>query len=349
MTEIFLNDNRGDLWDSYISIHPQASVYHRYSFKSVVESTYGQRAYYFSAKEGIRIIGVLPLFHIKSIFLGNSLVSLPFCDYGGILADNTGISTALFQKAFELSQKLKCQYIELRQTSELSIFTDDMSMHACINKEKARMKLHLPESAEDLFANFPAKLRSQIRKPQKEGCIARIGGKELIEDFYTVFAHNMRDLGSPVHSKKLMLNMLNFYGDECRIFVVYYSGEPVACSLVAGFRDTLDNPWASFKRTSRKIAPNMLLYWEMLKYAIASGYRFFDFGRSTFDEGTYRFKSQWGARPEQLFWYRAGSDIRSKTYDYKSENQETFVRFWRALPLPLTKMIGPILRKHLHI
>ena len=123
----------------------------------------------------------------------------------------------------------------------------------------------------------------------------------------------------------------------------------MACSLVVGFRDTLYNPWASFKRTSQKMAPNMLLYWEMLGYAIASGYRYFDFGRSTVGEGTYKFKSQWGAQPEQLFWYRGGRDIKSKTYESINQKQETFVRLWRVLPLPLTKLVGPILRKQLHI
>jgi serine/alanine adding enzyme len=340
---------RADQWDAYIAAHTHASVYHCYSFKTVIEKTYGHKGHYLAAKDGQRIAGVLPLFYVKSIILGNALISLPFCDYGGILADDDSIARELLLRAVELSQKLKCKYIELRQTYDLPVFAGDAPFPALVNKEKVRMKMGLPESAEALLAGFPAKLRSQIRKPQKEGCTIRVGEAELLEDFYAVFAYNMRDLGSPVHSKGIMLNMLSCYGERCRLFVVYHSGEPVACSLVLGFRDTLANPWASFKRTSQKIAPNMLLYWEMLRYAIESGYRFFDFGRSTMDESTYKFKAQWGAEPEQLFWYRIGMDPNRRLRKKNVKNRESFIRLWRALPLPLTEVLGPLLRKQLHM
>ncbi len=349
MITVSSDDVRMDWWDGYIAAHPHASVYHCYAFKIAIEKTYGHKGHYFAAREGRRIAGVLPIFYVKSIFLGNSLVSLPFCDYGGILADDDSIARELFLRAVELSQKLKCRYIELRQTYDLPVIGGNTPFPVQVSREKVRMKMGLPESAETLLASFPAKLRSQIRKPQKEGCTIRTGGAELLEDFYAVFAYNMRDLGSPVHSKSLMLNMLNSYGDRCRLFVVYHSGGPVACSLVAGFRDTLANPWASFKRTSQKIAPNMLLYWEMLRYAIASGYRFFDFGRSTMDESTYKFKAQWGAEPEQLFWHRIGIGPKVRLGENAAQHRESFVRVWRALPLPLTKALGPIIRKQLHL
>lgn len=347
MITITLNDHQPDLWDGYLEANSHASVYHRHAFRSVVERTYGHAGCYFLAREGERAVGVLPLFHVKSVFLGDSLVSLPFCDYGGVLADSDAISHALLLKGIEQSKKLKCRYLELRQTSEVTMPGEGADA-AGVRKDKVRMRLCLPETADALLAGFTAKLRSQIRKPQKEGCTLVIGGEELLDDFYSVFVHNMRDLGSPVHSRKMMLNMLRCYGEDCRLFVVHHSGRPVACSLTVGFKDTLVNPWASFKRTSQKIAPNMLLYWEMLRYAIESGYRFFDFGRSTRDEGTYRFKAQWGAEPEQLFWYRSGASGHTLGAG-GSESREMYVRMWRMLPLPLTRVIGPILRKQLHL
>src|SRR5439155_74702 len=51
------------------------------------------------------------------------------------------------------------------------------------------------------------------------------------------------------------------------------------------------------------LCPNMLLYWETLRMACMNGFRSFDFGRSSRHSGTYRFKVQWGAREEPLFWY----------------------------------------------
>jgi FemAB-related protein (PEP-CTERM system-associated) len=340
-----------DLWDTYISNHLDGSVYHLSFFKTVIEKTYHHRSYYFVAKDSnLKIVGVLPLFYIRSFLFGNALVSIPFCDYEGILADTPEISKLLFEKALQLSKALRCPDIELRQTTEQlhleekdSTYFDKMT----VQRSKVRMVLSLPETSEDLFAAFTPKLRSQIRKPQKEGCVAKSGGTELLDDFYDVFVHNMRDLGSPVHTKQLMKRMIEKNPENIRIFVIYHNNVPVACSLVAGFNKALINPWASFKRTYQKIAPNMLLYWEMLTYAISKRYHSFDFGRSTPGEGTFNFKEQWGAIPQQLYWYHLGQS--SNDDSNNDTKKEKFINVWRKLPLPVTKAIGPIIRRHIHL
>jgi FemAB-related protein (PEP-CTERM system-associated) len=350
MPEISLFSHNPELWDAYVSKHPKGSVYHTHAFRSVVEKTYGHKSYYLAAWEGERVVGVLPLFHINSRFLGNALVSLPFCDYGGVLADSDALCASLLDEASSLLKKLGCSYCELRQTYKLStVVTQQITLHCGMNTEKVRMILELTATTDALFSGFPAKLRSQIRKPQKEGCITKIGGIELLDDFYTVFAHNMRDLGSPVHPKAMMRYMLSAYGEKARLFVVYHSSKPVGCSLVAGFGATLVNPWASFNRNYGKIAPNMMLYWEMLSYAINSGYRHFDFGRSTVDEGTYKFKTQWGALPQQLFWYRFGTSKQVQEGEVSGGKKELFIKVWQKIPLPVTKIVGPVLRKQLHL
>lgn len=348
MLNISILKTQTNSWDEYVKEHSEASVYHISSFKTVIEKTYNHKSYYLFAHEGSQIIGVLPLFHIKSIFLGNSLVSLPFCDYGGIIANNPYVNLYLLNYALAISKHLKCDYIELRHAYPLLL--PDKIEFCCFRNlisNKVRLKLFLPESSEELFKSFSSKLRSQIRKPQKEGCTVRIGGIELLNDFYDVFSSNMKILGSPVHSKKIISNMLNSQSQSNRLFLVYHNLKPVACSFVAGFRDTLVNPWASFDRASRKTAPNMLLYWEMLKYSIESGYRYFDFGRSTIDEGTYKFKLQWGAQPEPLFWYQF-SENENVYHSVENTKKDNFIRIWRSLPLTLTNLLGPVIRRQLH-
>ena len=141
--------------------------------------------------------------------------------------------------------------------------------------------------------------------------------------------------------------MLRFFGERARLFVVYKDGVPIACSLVAAGNDALVNPWASFNKTYRACAPNMLLYWSMLEFAIANKYSFFDFGRSTKDEGTYRFKEQWGAKPEPLTWYfryRAGNRAGRES---EGKNKARFIALWRKLPLVVTHVLGPVIRKRI--
>jgi serine/alanine adding enzyme len=335
-------------WDAYIRRHPHASVYHCWAFKNAVEKTYGHTTVYFAAfnDSGSEIIGALPLFLVASLVFGKSVVSLGFCDYGGILFNDEADGKLLFEKAIALVNDLHYDSLELRQTYALP-FCEGPKVS--VSLEKVRMKVALPQKPDDLFSSFPAKLRSQIRKPQKDGCTVKTGGGELLNDFYRVFVYNMRDLGSPVHSKNMMANMLRFYGARARLFVVYKGGQPVACSLAAGMGTALVNPWASFDKRFRASAPNMLLYWTMLEFAIGNGYTSFDFGRSTKEEGTYRFKEQWGAMPEPLFWYHYSPTGEKGASTAGGAKRDLFIKVWQRLPLIATKIIGPVIRKRIHL
>jgi len=210
------------------------------------------------------------------------------------------------------------------------------------------MLLALPESVETLLKSLKAKLRSQVRKPSKEGLICRTGGAELLSDFYKVFVANMRYLGSPVHSIEMMRTVLDEFSERSAIFVVYKSNVALAAGLVVGHNKTLRNLWASALRKYAPLGANMLLYLRMLEYACNHGYEVFDFGRSSPGEGTYRFKEQWGAKPMLLHWHYISLD--GKSFNQENIDKERFkkaIRYWKMMPLNVTRLIGPAIRKHI--
>ncbi len=377
-------------WDEYVSVHPQSTLYHLAGWKNVIEKTYGHKIFYLMAQNGPKVdagnskaekarlpsfpapqhqadivVGILPLVHLKHFIFGNSLISMPFFDMGGILADDEETEKKLLIAALKLAQKLGAKTIELRNHHQLSCLNQtgkvDSSRHATSDSidlihpisystrsSKVRMLLNLPQSSETLIKSFKSKLRSQIRKPIKEGLKAKVGGLELLDDFFTVFAVNMRDLGSPVHTKKLMHNVLEEFSDWARLVMVYKGNRPVAGSLIVGFKDILENPWASALKKYRRLSPNMLLYWTMLEYACDNGYRKFDFGRSTPGEGTYKFKAQWGAEPQPLRWsYISLNDRPSDTTLSEKPSFEFAARLWQKLPVSAANLIGPRLRKYI--
>jgi serine/alanine adding enzyme len=160
----------------------------------------------------------------------------------------------------------------------------------------------------------------------------------------------MRDLGSPVHSKRLIENTLKVFPEYTKSVVVYKGKLPLACSLIAGFKNTIENPWASSQRQFARYSPNMLLYWKMLEYACDHGYRQFDFGRSSPDEGTYKFKKQWGAKPMPLYWQyiMLKSKVTENTL-FEGARFQLASKIWKRLPVALTKVIGPSIRKHISL
>ena len=356
-----IEPNDSVVWDAYIDAHPKSTLYHLYNWKNIIEKTYAHKTYYLIAIDSSNptnpVIGILPLVHMKHFFFGNSLISIPFFDLGGILADNDEVEKALLSEAIKLAQKLKVKNIELRHTQPLSCIrklnppnpSNSTNPTTVVTKSyKVRMLLDLPESSEELMKFFKSKLRSQIKKPMKEGLKSKIGGLELLDDFYKVFLINMRDLGSPVHSKKIIRNVIEEFPDKSRIVMIYKAGQPVACSIIVGFKETMENPWASALRQYSRLSPNMLLYWSMLEYTCDNSYKYFDFGRSSPDEGTYKFKKQWGAKPFPLHWHYISLNGKSIGVQASEKSEfEKAIQYWQKLPVPVTKIIGPMIRKHI--
>jgi serine/alanine adding enzyme len=375
--ELESTDHR--LWDSYVKNHPDGTLYHMSGWKNVIERSYRHKTYYLIAvkPEGSinpinpinsinSIVGILPLVHIKHVLFGNSLISIPYFDLGGILADDGKTEKDLLTEAIKLGRGLGADTIELRNTRPFKLTDQDhpfaldsiLKGHAKRapgqpDKEyekypcKVRMLLELPESAEVLLNSFKSKLRSQIRKPIKEGLTAKIGGIELLDDFYSIFAENMRDLGSPVHSITIIRSVLEFFSEQARIFIVYKGSQPLGCSVVVGFNKILENPWASSLRKYSRLAPNMLLYWKMIEYACENGFDVFDFGRSTPDEGTYKFKRQWGAQPVSLHWCHIPVQQDLQPAVVENRIYHFAVETWKRLPVFVTKIIGPGIRKYI--
>jgi FemAB-related protein (PEP-CTERM system-associated) len=365
-------------WDTFVSCQPDANLYHLSGWQDVIVKTYGHSTYYLIAESEeptvddlqSSVIGILPLVHMKSWVFGNILVSVPFFDMGGILAADDNTAKNLIDKAVSLGRQLNVQSIELRQThllplagseagllgwqrlkrENIAIFDKTQNPNRIMqpSTNKVRMLLDLPDSSEELMKSFKAKLRSQIKKPIKEGLQTRIGGEELIDDFYRVFSINMRDLGSPVHSKRLISETLSAFPRTSRIFTIHRGGQTLAASIVVGFGVVLENPWSSSLREFSRLSPNMLLYWKMLEYGCDNGYRIFDFGRSSPDEGTYKFKKQWGAKSFPLHWRVIPMGGKSRAY--KTADKTNFIKaihLWQKLPVPVSRIIGPMIRKHI--
>lgn len=367
------------LWDGYVRNHVHASLFHLFGWGEVIRRTYGHATYYLmlTARDagvgdapqctaagkipGESLLGVLPVVHLEHAIFGNCLVSLPFLDAGGILADCREAEECLLAEVNRLGQQIGVGLIELRHERLLESCGDANVAALCqlgsrkplqvaTRSHKARMLLTLPESSELLVKSFKSKLRSQVNRALKEGFTSRIGGLELLEDFYKVFLVNMRDLGSPVHSVKLMQNALMTFPEHSRLIVVYRSAEAVAAALVIGFGKVLRNPWASSLRKYASLGPNMLLYLRVLEYACDYGYQVFDFGRSSPGEGTYRFKEQWGAVPASLFWHYISLDGKMPGPEGLGKTRfEMATRYWQKLPLAVTRIVGPHIRKHISL
>jgi FemAB-related protein (PEP-CTERM system-associated) len=285
-------------------------------------------------------VGVLPLVRLKSLLFGDFVVSMPYLTYGGVVADDRETETSLIDAAAAIGKRLGVSHVELRHTSDVIDFPR--------RTEKVAMQLTLCGDSEELWGKLGSKRRAQIKRPQKEGAQIQVGGVELLQDFHTIFATKYRDLGVPVYPLSWFSAVFEEFEEHARIFVARIDEQAIAASIVLGYNQMLEVPWAASLRSADRLGINMFLYWEMLKYAEESGFQTFDFGRSTKDSGTWRFKKQWGAEPVQLYWHywlKAGGEI--PQLNTANPKYEVAVSMWRKMPLWATKLIGPRLVRNL--
>lgn len=325
-------------WNEFVHKNSHGNIYHLAQWKEIIEKTYSHKAYYFICEENEKIRGILPLVHLNHFLFGNKLISIPYFDMAGPIADGLKPMEKLISKAVETAESLGAQSVEFRYESI------EKPKEETLNNEKTRMVASLCENSEDLWKSYNSKLRNKIKRTFKSGLEFKIGGAELLDDYYDVFCVNMRDLGSPVHSKKLFKNIFKSFEKEAVSGVVYKDNQPVSGIICMGFKNIFFNPWSSSLKEFRNLNANTLQYWKMLEYAADTGHEYFDFGRSTPGEGTYEFKRKWGAESKPLFWDKI--ELNEETESEK-ERFGSFVKIWQKLPVKFTKIAGPPIRKNI--
>ena len=328
-------------WDDYVRAHAHGSAYHLDAWGRVIETAFGHPVDRWLARDADGVIrGLLPLARLESRLFGRYAVSMPCGNYGGALADDPRTGEALMAAAGEHARALNLGHIEFRDP-------EPRASHWPVRSHKAILRRTLPDSAQALWSELPSKLRSQVRRPGREGATAVAGGIELLPDFYRVFARNMRDLGTPVYGIGFFRTVLDHYPDA-ELVLVQHDGEPVAGGLLLAHGDSLEIPWASSLRSHNRLGVNMLLYWRCLERAIERGCSTFDFGRSSVDSGTYRFKRQWGAEPAPCYWHYWLPDERPLP-ELSPDNPKyrLAIRLWQRLPLPVANRLGPHIVRNL--
>lgn len=328
-------------WDAFVAATPGGTLYHQLAWRRIFTGEFGWESHYLEARRGEALEGVLPLVRLKSRLFGDFLVSLPYVNYGGVVARSAVADEALTAAATDLGRSLGVGHLELRER-----VPRDASWP--VRADKVGMEAPLATSAEAQWQRLPSKLRSQVRRPEKAGATARVGGRELLPLFYAVFSRNMRDLGTPVYARSFFGTVARELGDRVEVVVSELEGRPVAAGILIHSGGRTEIPWASSLRSVNRLGVNMLMYWTAQKRAIERGSTVFDFGRSSRDSGTFNFKRQWGAEPVPHYWHywlRDGGDL--PALNPSNPRFALAIAAWQRLPLWLANTLGPPIVRNL--
>ena len=322
-------------WDRFVLEHPAGTFFHQMAWKRVVEKTFDHQAQYVYGERDGRIVAVAPVFMVSNWMVGRCLVSSPLASYGGVCAEDPEAEKALLEFLKRQAQERQVDYLELRNPvgGTLPGFVP--------NPRYSSFSMALSKDPEAVLKGLPKDIRYMIRKAEKADLRVR-RGPELLDEFYRLFTINMRRLGTPVFPRALFVNLLEEFGKQIDVLVVYAGSEPVASAVSFLFRDTMHPYYIGGLPLARTLAANNFLWWELIKFAAQSGMSTFDFGRSKKGTGAYAFKKKWNPKITNLD-YQVFLVRRKTAPNFSPANPkfEVATQVWSRLPLWLTNRLGP--------
>jgi FemAB-related protein (PEP-CTERM system-associated) len=305
---------------------------------NILQNALGHDVYSLEVRVEGKTHGFLPLAFVSSLLFGRFLVSLPYLNSNGVVAASPDVQTVLVNRAVTLADELGVRYLELRHERPIE--------HAALGvnlTSKVHMRLALPHTTDQLWKRFDPKVRNQVRKGEKPGFAAEWGGLGLLDGFYDVLCRNMRDLGSPVYTQSLFREILTTFPRDAEICLVRDGRKPVAAALLLHGQGVTEVPTASSLKEYNPSSVNMLMYSRLLNRAVERGQDVFDFGRSTLDGPTFKFKKQWGAVSHPANWQ---FHVREGTVgEMRPDNPryQRAIRLWQRCPIALTRHLGPMI------
>lgn len=326
-------------WNSFVREHQHGSPFHLLAWRAAIQRTFGYRPCYLLAEDEGKLAGVLPLFLVSNPLMGRVLLSTPFAVYGGALCDGEPARLALRDAVAELGRRERVQHVELRNAWE----------GQCLGFERVRRYVtftqELTGTEETLLETIPRKTRAAVRKSLKFDFTARSTRDFL--PFARLYLANLRRLGTPAFPLRHFSNLLEEFGAEADVREMELDGRLAAAVFTFYFRDQVLPYYGASEPEFHPQQPNNFMYWELMRWGLANGFRVFDFGRSkTQESGSFDFKAHWGMAMRELP-YEILLVRRREMPDFSPNNPkfQAFLHVWQRLPLSVTNAIGPFLLK----
>jgi FemAB-related protein (PEP-CTERM system-associated) len=333
-----------EAWDRFVERQRDGSPFHLMAWQRLIEGTFGHEAQHIVARrlpQG-EIVGVLPMFLVRSRIFGRMLISTPHACYGGCIAESADISEVMVHYARDLAKELRVEFMELRNFRNTS---DDPGL---VTKDLyVTFRQELGRNPEEHLLSIPRKTRAEIREGLRNGLEFRVD--EIgTNQFFQVYSESVRHLGTPVFTKRLFENGHREFGSACKIFSVHRNGRLASAVWTLFYKEEVIPYFGGSFREYNRFAVNNFMYWMLLKYGCENGYGVFDFGRSKKGSGSFDFKKRWGMEMSELSYQYAL--VRRKSLPDTSPLNPKFaraIRLWQRLPLSVTNIVGPVISKHL--
>ena len=329
-----LKDRDAAAWDSFVQSHPDGTFFHRASWAAIIERAFGHRTHYVYAEQDGAITGILPLARVKTLLFGDTFISVPFCVYGGPLASDAESAAALSNHAAMLMEKAGASAVEFRYRENVaSDWEERPDLYVTFRKS-------IDADHDKNLKAIPRKQRAMVRKGIQNG-LRSVANRDAAL-LHGIYAESVRNLGTPVFSRRYFTMLADVFGDDCDVVTVMDGDTAIASVMNFYFRDEVLPYYGGGTASARQRSANDFMYWEVMRRAADRGSRLFDFGRSKIGTGSHDFKKNWGFVPERLCYrYKLAPGASIPDHNPLNPKYRLFIAGWKQLPLVVANAIGP--------
>jgi len=321
-----------DAWDAFVRDHPDSTPFHTSAWHRVLRHGYGFPNKSLIATQDGDIAGILPLYLVRQPLGGRVLISAPQAVYGGALAKDVMVQSALEEQARAIAAQAGVAYLEIRGAGSVGEW-HSLSHYATFRKT-------LPRQTCEVLGSIPRKQRAEVRKGEKLGLTVEVD--TTLDRFYPIYATSVHRLGSPVFPRRYAEGLMREFGEDCEILTVTQNDEAIASLLSLRHKGWAMPYHAGGTNKAMALSAFPVLYAAAMERAVQREDHGFDFGRSITGTGAFDFKRNFGFEPTPLT-YRVALIRATQPPDMRPDNPrlKPIVAAWKMLPALIANRLGP--------
>ena len=347
MQSEFVNPLTEPRWNSWILEHPDVTIFHTAQWARVLAECYGYRPQYAVFREAEKIVGILPIMEVRSLWTGRRGVSLPFSDECSPLMANGITLPSLIGEIRSFGMENKWDYLELRgcgDTALVGVQSDDFVAH----------HLTLDSSEEVQFSKLRDSTRRNMQKAIREGVeVHHLQTRRAVDLFYSLHCKTRRRHGlppQPVRFFDLIREILLETGLGF-VSLARFEKQWIAGAVYFRFGSQSVYKFGASDPSFQHLRANNLLMWEAIRGLRNAGATKLSLGRTdTHDAGLLQFKRGWGGVEIRLPYHRVGLRTQSGGRKPRIRNLDSAAglshQVVRRLPLSVLRLLGRVLYRH---
>jgi len=326
-------------WEEFLKSYPGAKIVHTPQWKDFLEKSFNfEGKYLFSLDENDLVTGMLPLFRSRRMLGGSRLCASPFSGECGFLGDDKSFGQIL-ERAMNLAGD--SAYLEIRSPIVGNNF-----------EVKNLFSTYVLELSTDVSAVWEKLNKGSVRRAIKKSLdkgvqVVETGNTEDLKAFYELNCINKKEKGVPCHPWAFFRNMFELVGNYSKLYLSMHEGIPIAGGIMNFYKENMSYGYGASDPNYLDHYPNNAFLWKSIQDACLSGYKYYDFGRVSYDNvGLINFKQRWGTVEKKLYYSFYPRSLSTFTEDRTNLNFELATNIIKRAPMAIYKNFSDAVFKY---